>query len=257
MIGKRASYAAAAALLGLLSTGCFLRLSTAYIDPYGDGQLRFESGLVNCASTTSSSASAASTAPSTRMASLEITSTADLIADYGLFGALIDPVVLQVPEDVTVIQGTYDREGRSGHSRSGGRSCSTRLPGETVVAEPGHVFLILDLPADAAADVPDGDAQDGPTFGFTLSFRVPNHDLWRSRRMFTAHVVEDGRDFYPPLLPCTTDFAQVPSFEIPMAFTGENIGPAIVDLARELAPLACQDRVYQFATGPSHAALRS
>ncbi len=158
--------------------------------------------------------------------------------------------MLQVPEDVTVIQGTYDRENTIGSLAIRRTTVFDAAPGETVVAEPGHVFLILDLPAGAAPDLPVGDAQDGPTFGFTLSFRVPQARPLEFKAMFTAHVIEDGRDFYPPLLPCVTDFAQVPSFEIPMAFTGQNIGPAIIELARELAPLACQDRVYQFATGP-------
>src|SRR3989337_591849 len=37
-----------------------------------------------------------------------ITSTLYLLSEYGITGVLIDPVILQVPEDVTVVTATYD-----------------------------------------------------------------------------------------------------------------------------------------------------
>lgn len=235
--------------LALLSSGCFLRLSVANIDPYGDGQLRFGAGLANC-SEFDDEVQCSYTVFDDEGFLVDITSTAELLSDYGFFGLLIDPVVLQVPADLVVIQAVYDRDGRIGQLLVEETPAFDAAPGETVTAEPGHKFLILDLPAGDIEDIGPGDARDGPTFGFTLSFNLPEPRPLQVKPMFTAHVMEEGRDYYPPLLPCVTDFAQVPPLDIPVDFTGQDITDAVVDLARANAPLACQDRVYSFATGP-------
>jgi hypothetical protein len=46
---------------------------------------------------------------------VEVASTTSLLSELGPFGAMIDPVILELPADVTNIAGTYNGGGNSGN----------------------------------------------------------------------------------------------------------------------------------------------
>jgi hypothetical protein len=177
------------------------------------------------------------------------TSTAELIGEFGLFGVIIDPLILQVPSDVHGVVATFREEGDA--ARVLETAVTDRFlaaPGRVVAAEPGQQFVILQLPDDVADRLPEGDPRLGRQFAFDLEFRLSVLAPVEIKPMFTLAVEADGVTYYPPMLPCVTDFAQVPGFELPV--TGDNqlqsLYSQVAAAITQTASLACDGEVYDF-----------
>ena len=135
-----------------------------------------------------------------------IADTLYLLHELGLFGVLVDPIILELPGSVTAIRGTYD----GGPGNAGnlivypGLSFVPVDDGHTLRAAPGNQLVIVDLPATAPQQNVDYQ------FRFTFEQRVPPGSGTIPMKVLSAGKVQQGRKtYYPPLLPCVTDFASI------------------------------------------------
>jgi hypothetical protein len=178
----------------------------------------------------------------------QLTSSGQLIADFGILGALIDPLVLQVPQSVSDVSGTAPRGGIAYPLVITQTTSFKAGPGTTVTAEPGMKFLIVELPASAADSITATDPEDGHEFDFTLQFSNSTLPI-PVKSMFTIRVDAPDATYYLPMLPCTTNFAEVPEMSISFAsaMTAEDDIQAMIDT---YADMACDGQVYDLRTSP-------
>jgi uncharacterized repeat protein (TIGR01451 family) len=181
-----------------------------------------------------------------------VTSTAELVSEFGLFGAVVDPLILQVPEGATTFQATYDDGAGPQDLLINVADSFSVQPGVSVYAEPGWKFVILEFPPGVLSTLPTGDPRDdGKEFDFDLRFQVPELDIVELKPMYTGKVEAGGEDYYIPLLPCVTDFSRIPPFELHpsefpqnLVFQIENWMFALSMAEDPLGP--CDDQVYDF-----------
>jgi hypothetical protein len=161
-----------------------------------------------------------------------ITSTLYLLGEFGITGVLIDPLIAQVPSDATVITATYDLGG-------GPQPLSVQQVGAfkvmqtlTVTAEAGQKFLILQLPPGVESTLPQVDPAAGLPLSYTLGFSHteplgPPVGPQTIKLLSAGRVVVNGYTFYVPILPCETDFANIPALTLPQAATPQDLQPAL------------------------------
>jgi hypothetical protein len=164
-----------------------------------------------------------------------ITSTLSLISEFGLTGVLIDPVILQVPDDVSEITATYDAGSGPQPLSMWNTQSFSATPDNLVTAEAGNKFLILELPPAVTHGLPIGDPNSAPQLSYSLSFKRTQPinepvDPMRIKILLAGKVVINQHPYYVPLLPCTTDFTSLPSIEIPKAAAPVNLNPGIAAL---------------------------
>ena len=147
-----------------------------------------------------------------------VTSSAELISEFGILGVVIDPLILQVPLSATDATGTYD----DGNGTSGDlviQSGFKSIPADTfrhLFAEPGTQFII--------AELPDGVPFEGVQFNFSVSFATPPGSGPVNIKPILGIKYEAGQNvFYAPFLPCETEMANVPAFTIPEGTTLQPI----------------------------------
>lgn len=118
-------------------------------------------------------------------------------------------------------------------------------PGTTVTPEAGHKFVILDLP-QAVLDALVSNGSVNTTFTFDFEFEVPALADVDVKAMFAGKVEVAGQTFYPPLLPCTTNFADIPAITL---FAGFGNPPLfqILALLQQGAVTGCSGQVYDFS----------
>lgn len=145
---------------------------------------------------------------------VEIASTTSLLSEFGPFGALFDPVILELPSDVTNIQGTYNGSGGS----SGNLIVYPQL--SFIPADETRTFSAGSGKQLAIVDMPAGTIVSGETYTFDLTFRrtapkgAPPVPI---KALFAGKVFTFGKHWYPPILPCTTNFASLPSLTLPVS----------------------------------------
>jgi hypothetical protein len=171
-----------------------------------------------------------------------ISSTASLVSQLGLFGLFVDPLILEVPQDVISVTATYD-EGGGPQPLPVGRGGSFQVhPGLWITAEVGTTFLFLDLPSgvDPAAD---------------LSFSLSYHRLLPPgppppatiKPLLAGLVIVRHQKYYIPLLPCVTDFAVVPAITLPQSDTPQDLEMDLGDLIRSHEAEPCDHVVHDFS----------
>ncbi|MEO8344194.1 MAG: hypothetical protein ABI607_00730 [Betaproteobacteria bacterium] len=132
----------------------------------------------------------------------------------------LDPIILQVPAGVTDVTGSFTGPGI-------GNLSITTVTGplqvdatQQLVPDPGSKFLIIDFPGS----VPSGGAG---LYHFQFNFKAPNSipSPLSVKVMAAAKVTVSGQSYYLPLLPCTTNMANVPTVTFPTAnmFTPINV----------------------------------
>lgn len=256
-LGKRtASLVMLTVAVGMLASGCWLRLLyselTIYEDYTGYGESASQhdaslwadgdvalcgdvDGFVECQYS---------------LGGLPFTSTFQLIAELGAFGLLIDPVILQVPIDSVSFSGTV----RAGNNDLPLIITATESfdvePGRKVQAEAGHKFLIVELPPDVAGAVNGTDPENGLPLSFHLNFMSGSPSAFTLKAMMTVKVEVDGKPYYLPTFPCTTDFASIPSYTAPVSLHHDLL-PPLADLFDDPAGEACNGEVYDLRTIPA------
>lgn len=248
--GRTRSLAASAALTvacSLLLSGCFLRSIVGFVGDDGAATLsgNLEVGFCNFTTGIDQFYGCTYTIRDDSGFLIEITSTFELISEGGIFGAIIDPLVLQVPSDATNVVATYNNAGSDDPLVVTETTSFPVTPGVTVDAEVGTKFLILELPDAAAAALPAGlsDIDVG------LEFDVVDFANLFVKTMLTARVVESATTYYVPVFPCVTDFAQIPAIQIPVHGTFQDLRPGIRDAFAGSPEMACDQMVYDFTAG--------
>jgi hypothetical protein len=146
-----------------------------------------------------------------------IDSDANLVAVLGILGFIIDPLILQVPAAAGNFSGTF-----SGGSM--GNLSITEVPGtlpadisSAIAPEPGTRLVIVDFPNPPPL-------LDNQSFGFSLNFQLPGDATpVRLKALFAGRVESNGQTFFVPLLPCETNFANIPTITLPEGSTFQNV----------------------------------
>jgi hypothetical protein len=170
---------------------------------------------------------------------VETTTSVTLISEFGFLGVVIDPLIVQIPEEATDISATYDDGmGQSGplEVRSGFKSIPVDAS-RHVFAEHRQQFVI--------ADFPPGVDYDGVEFDFSLTFRLPANASVpvQVKPLFALKVTNTQNppfalEYYSPLLPCTTNMADIPPVSIE-----EGVAPVPIDVTSDL-PAGCDNELY-------------
>ena len=247
---RTSSLAAAAALMAacsLLLSGCFLRSIVGWVGDDGGATLsgNLEVGFCDFDTALPEFYGCTYSIFDDDGFLVEITSTFKLISEMGVFGAIIDPLVLQVPADATNVVATYNNAGSDEPLVVTETTSFPVTPGVTVDAEAGTKFLILELPDAAAAALPQGLSD----IDIGLEFDVVDFTNLFVKTMLTARVVESATTYYVPVFPCVTDFAQIPAIQIPVGGTFQDLRPGIRDAFAASPGMACDLVVYDFTTG--------
>lgn len=153
----------------------------------------------------------------------------------GILGVFVDPLILQVPAGASNFAGTFvDGSGPQPIVITEAGSFDVQ-PGTEVTAEPGQKFVILEFPSDVEADLMSSGQLDGP-FDFNFEFELPSLSSVDVKAMFAGKVEVGGQTFYAPLLPCVTDFANVPALTIPVSPTQVDLMSQVLSILNQEAP---------------------
>ena len=158
------------------------------------------------------------------------------LQDTATVDALVDPVILQVPEQSSGFAGIYSDGVVNGTLKI------TEVVGDLeadltrkIVPENGYKLIIVDFPAPAPP-------LDGRNYSFGLIFTVANATAPISlKALFAAKVTSAGKTYYPPLYPCATTFASIPAVAVAPS---SDFVP--VNLTAVVAPSACSGSFYTF-----------
>ncbi len=186
-----------------------------------------------------------------------ITSTLYLLSEFGITGVLIDPVILQIPADVEAVTATYD-DGAGGGAQPLVQTLTTSFyvtPTEIISAEAGQTFLILELPPSVIATLPGGDPNFAPEFTYSLGFTRTQDislpiDPVTVKIMLAGKAVINGYPYYIPLVPCVSDFALIPTLEIPQSLTPVDLEPDIGALIALGGDVVCDHKAYYYPFDP-------
>lgn len=217
-------------LVALLTEGCFVEGAiSVFVDEENTVSISYSTETDACTEVTPFSFTCAFSAIDS---DVEVLSPEELL----FLLILIDPVVVQFPDDVGGFTGSF----LHGSGASGPLVITAGLASvpvdddESLVAEPGTQLVILELPPGAPTT---GD------FSFNLQFTPPpGATEVVTKPLFTGRVeLTDGSVFYAPLFPCLTDMSQVPTFTIPIPAPGDTVTIPALD-----PDLACDGEVYQY-----------
>jgi hypothetical protein len=149
-------------------------------------------------------------------------------------GSATGAVLLQVPASATGFNGTY-----SGPVSGALKFTTVTAPlaadgAASIVAEAGNKLLLIENP---------------PALGefrfiinFTESGAAPSP--MPVKALLVGKVTANGRDYYPPVLPCTSSFAAIPALLLP---TLNFYAP--IDMSPLAAQKGCANVAYSFAPG--------
>jgi hypothetical protein len=157
------------------------------------------------------------------------------IQDTATVGLLVDPVILQLPEQATNVSGIYSDGPTNGTLRvmpvvGDLHADLTRK----IIPEPGHKLYIIEFPTPAPP-------LDGRLYTFGLVFAVPNLSSVRIKALFAAKATVNATTYYAPLFPCATTFASIPALTL-----RESSDFVAVNLTPVLAANACNGSFYTF-----------
>ena len=188
-----------------------------------------------------------------------VTSTAELVSEVGIGGLLIDPLILQLPAPFSVNRATYaDAGGPHDLVVHAGMSSVPVQPGVSLTAEPGQQFVIIELPAAAAAALPATDPTQGTPYSLELDLRasyptgqVPT--VLSLKALLALSIETNGVTYYPPMLPCTADLAQVPTLSINRSGSGNSFDllATVKAALGQTTTAGCDQKVYDFTGSPT------
>ena len=179
-------------------------------------------------------------------------STAELLREFGLLGVFLDPVIIQVHEDAFNFNGTFD-DGSGPEPLVITEVSSFFADTLTeVVPESGYNFIIVDFPASVPPTISGTEPLIGDPYSFQLTFTSPTRDL---KAMFAGEVQVNGETFYPPMLPCTTDFSTIPEIIIPLDDSPQDLGGQLLTALFNGGFPPCDNQIYDYnslaQTGPA------
>ena len=178
-------------------TGCFLQSIVGFVDDRGGVSLsgNVEAGFCDFDTAIEEFFGCTYTIRDDDGRVIDVISTFELISEEGILGAIIDPLVLQVPANAANVVATYNNAGADLPLVVTETTSFAATPGVTITSEPGTKFLILELPDAAAAALPPGRS----AINFSLAFDVPDPANLFVKPMATARVDDGGVRYYPPV----------------------------------------------------------
>jgi uncharacterized repeat protein (TIGR01451 family) len=187
------------------------------------------------------------------------TSTVELISEFGILGVFLDPIIVQVPDDAFNYNGEFNDGTGSGpqpleitEATSFFADASTQ-----VTPESGHKFIIVDFPSSVPPTITATDPLSGHPYSFRLAFSRLSFSSTELKAMYAGEVQINGDTFYPPLLPCTTDFSTIPAITIPFPSSSQDLSGQVLTalFSGDVAP--CNNQVYDYTgiTPPAEADL--
>src|SRR5437868_5509510 len=107
------------ALVWASLSGCFLRLAVGNVNYVDDGLGEVRDWVQKVSSgSTGGTCFSSSSPPANRAVQCSyvvdgepLSSTVDLVSEFGILGVFIDPLILEVPSDVISVTATYDTGG--------------------------------------------------------------------------------------------------------------------------------------------------
>ncbi len=176
------------------------------------------------------------------------TSTTELISNFGVFGIIIDPVIVQVPDIAEVVTATVD-EGSGPQDLIITESTTFNVqPGVQATAEAGHKFWIIDLPPALETNLPEAD-EPRQELDYQFDYRLPgvfSNTPANFKAMYAGRVELNGEKYYFPMYPCTTDFANVPELSLPVGIPLNGFIFDLLFLFLDNESLTCDNQVYDF-----------
>jgi hypothetical protein len=210
------------ALLALSLSGCLFHFATSYTSPEApDGShsllIDTEVTVEECAALQTFVWECIFGGP----LGFHVTANFNLTGFEGNLLNWMDPIIVQVPAGITVTSGTFS-------GPANGNISITTVAGplqadatRQIVPEAGTKFLILDFPGGVP---PGGPGRYHYQLNVTAAPGVPSP--LSVKVLFAAKVTVAGRTYYPPLLPCTTNMANVPALALPTANMIAPFNPA-------------------------------
>ena len=159
---------------------------------------------------------------------------------------LFDPVILQVPQSAGNFSGTITGPGGGALSVTPVTESLMADSTTPIVAEPGYQLVVIDF-------APGASLSTGVQYAFQLDFSIPNPaptsitakvlfagKVVTGSSAVPAEIVENASTtYYPPLLPCSANFANIPGVTI-AASSPVNVLPL-------LSAQPCNNVTYNFA----------
>jgi len=158
----------------------------------------------------------------------------------------IPVIIIQVPLDASNFLGTFD----NGGGRFGSlifTPAGTQIAldvDNTLVAEPGMQFVVVEMPATVAAAAMTAPKAVPGNYFMVLSYDASSTHI---KAVSSGRLVVSGRTFYPMLIPCVTNMANVPEIPIPQS---PNATPIDVR-GIQAAYTPCSGKNYNYAGAAS------
>jgi hypothetical protein len=226
-----------AATFGLITSGCFLKftIATRTVETLAEEINLIIDGLFADATLGVCRTNGFGVTNCTYVVDgMEIGTSARFLAEFGLFGVVVDPLVLEVPAGAAVA-GTFTGGGMSGDLVVYPAMSYVPIDDfQTLTPAPGKQLVIVDLPANAPVD--------GVDYSFALSLRrlsAPTTAPTEIKALLTGRVRFAGKTFYPPMFPCVSSFAAAPVIRLANSST-----PQPVTFLGSASP--CAEQVYRY-----------
>lgn len=211
------------------TTGCFLNalLGQSFED---SGSLQGSASISEC------SMSGSTVECTNNIDGQESSSNFELQGDFNIIEAIFDPVVVQFPQGASNFSGTFSGATSGNLSIQAGLSSVPVDLNTSLVAESGTQLVVLDFPTPPPP-IPGA-------YGFIVNFDLPSGTgAIDVKALFTGKVESGGQMFYPPIFPCVTDIAALPSITIPLS---NNL--QLLDLSAAATVQGCNGTVYSYST---------
>jgi len=166
---------------------------------------------------------------------VEVASTVNLLTEGGPLGALIDPVIVELPTSATNIAGTFSGGGQAGNLLVYPNLSYVPIDDtRTLTPSAGKQLVIIDLPANVPVQ--------GVTYDFQFSFtqKLPKGSPpTEVKGILAGRVRVGGKTYYPPILPCVSNIANAPLIRLASSST-----PQALTVLGSFA--GCNQQVYQY-----------
>ncbi len=143
---------------------------------------------------------------------------------------LVDPIVIELPDTVSVSAGSYVHTNGSGALQVSGPLTSVPIDFDRsfTPSAPNRRLWVVSVPEPFRSNNPTGN------YGFNLQMTAPVNTSFDMAAVITGQVRDNNStDYYPPLFPCIFDMASAPTVTIPI--NGGGIGGTTVDIPSGLS----------------------
>lgn len=175
--------------------------------------------------------------------------------DLLLFLFLVDPLVIQLPDTISNVHGSFDHPAATGALAVNGPLSSVAIDrNRNLTAEPGTRLYVLAFPESVHADVATINGvvrnPNPADVSFNLQFDAPvGVTAIPAKVIAAAHArTLSGEDFYLPVFPCVSSMAAVPALTVPLPTPGNS---GVIDLSIAASVSGCNGEIFDIAGTPS------